>query len=326
MIPPLRNLKPKICLGMTLHNAARFLPEAIESLLNQTYEDFTLLAFDDASTDETGSIVKNYARQDSRIKYHRNPRNLGMIDNHRLAFKTAQRTVKGLDYFGWAGDHDIWLPDWLRAHVETLNENPNVVLTYPLAVPIGIDGEELSATFPKFDNSGMNKSERIRAACLKMKGAGNMVYGLYRAEALAKTSVFPRCMHSDLVLMLQLSVHGTFKNIETPLWRRRYVDNNPSGSDGPVLSYEQWSDRQRPRVFNGNPPWYSHFPFLSHAWILIFSLSIRPRGGDYVNLHWGLLMACLHLSRRREHLRQDLRIVVKKVLSKLKLISYQLPR
>ena len=114
---------------MTLHNAARFLPEAIESLLNQTYEDFTLLAFDDAATDETGSIVKNYARQDSRIKYHRNPRNLGMIDNHRLAFKTAQRTVKGLDYFGWAGDHDIWLPDWLRAHVETLNENPNVVLT-----------------------------------------------------------------------------------------------------------------------------------------------------------------------------------------------------
>ncbi|MCH2321269.1 MAG: glycosyltransferase [SAR202 cluster bacterium] len=51
---------PQVAFGMTIYNKAQFLPEAIESLLNQTYSDFTIVAVDNASTDASKSIMNVY--------------------------------------------------------------------------------------------------------------------------------------------------------------------------------------------------------------------------------------------------------------------------
>ena len=80
---------PRVVIGVPLYNHADDLPEALESLLIQSWSHFTLLCVEDQSTDTTGDIVRAYARHDARITYSRNPRRLGMIGNWRRAFELA---------------------------------------------------------------------------------------------------------------------------------------------------------------------------------------------------------------------------------------------
>ena len=70
-------------------NTSDFLPECLESILNQTYTNWELIVVDDHSTDESFTIVDAYAKQDSRIKLFKNTGN-GIIDALRLAFQHSK--------------------------------------------------------------------------------------------------------------------------------------------------------------------------------------------------------------------------------------------
>jgi len=73
--------RPKISVLIPTYNYARFLPEAIESVLAQDLTDFELILSDDCSRDESAEIIRRYASQDSRIRAHLHPANLGMVPN-----------------------------------------------------------------------------------------------------------------------------------------------------------------------------------------------------------------------------------------------------
>ena len=70
---------PRVVIGATLYNHAAELPEALESILTQTYRDFALVLVDDASTDDTPAIAQRYAETDDRVCYERNERRLGTM-------------------------------------------------------------------------------------------------------------------------------------------------------------------------------------------------------------------------------------------------------
>src|SRR3989442_1823225 len=69
--------RPRVSVGMPVYNGERYLAEAVDSLLAQTYEDFELIICDNASTDRTGEIARSYAARDTRVRYARNEKNLG---------------------------------------------------------------------------------------------------------------------------------------------------------------------------------------------------------------------------------------------------------
>ena len=292
---------PKICFGMVLYNSDKYLPAALNSILKQTYGDFQIVAADDCSTDNTEEIMRHYASIDRRITYIKNEKRLGMIMNKRKVFYEAAR--RGADYFAWAADHDLWHTEWLQAHVNVLNEYPEVVMAYPLTIAIGPGDERLPINPSRFETVGMSKMERVRTACTKMVGAGNMIYGLFRASALRKCGVFPRCSMPDRLLLLEMSVYGTFKQIERELWSRRYLKQQ---SD-----FMRVIERQRLTLFPScEVPWYSQFPILGQALGLIYHLSLRPPSGSYANAHLGPYMAYLHMLRRKLPLREELRVFV----------------
>lgn len=95
---------PLVGIGMTLHNRAAYLPEAVESLLAQSCGDFTLVLVDDGSTDESERLAHQFAGRDARVRYVRLPQRRGMVAAWREAF--AQATADGAAYFAWASDHD----------------------------------------------------------------------------------------------------------------------------------------------------------------------------------------------------------------------------
>ena len=77
-------------IGLPVFNGENFLAPAIESILGQTYDDFELIISDNASTDATSQICRDFARRDSRVRYIRNARNLGADPNYNAVFRAAR--------------------------------------------------------------------------------------------------------------------------------------------------------------------------------------------------------------------------------------------
>ena len=81
---------PKISVLIPCYRQARFLPEALDSVLQQDFQDFELIASDDASSDDTFSILQDYANRDSRIRIFRQSINLGMVENWNFCLTHAR--------------------------------------------------------------------------------------------------------------------------------------------------------------------------------------------------------------------------------------------
>lgn len=294
---------PLVTIGMPVYNGEKYIRKALDSLLAQTFTDFEIIISDNASTDKTLRICREYAARDKRITVYANERNLGMLRNFHIVFEKGRGK-----YFMWAADHDMWHPEFLQAHVEVLESDPEIVMAHPRVAAISSEDAVLPVRAHEFDSVGLTKLKRVYAAC-RMSGAGNFVYGLFRSEVIAKCGIYARCAAPDRLLLLEASVYGTFKQIPRELWFRRYPGRR--AEDGPkiVADYGQVIARQRAILFeNGDAPWYSRFPIMGHAFGLIYHLSLRPPSGSYANAHLGPVMACLHMMTKRRLLRQEIRL------------------
>jgi glycosyltransferase involved in cell wall biosynthesis len=81
---------PKVSVCIPTYNYGRYLAEAVESVLAQTFRDYELLVIDDCSTDETDEVMRGFAERDERIRYIRNAENLGMVENWNLCLRQAR--------------------------------------------------------------------------------------------------------------------------------------------------------------------------------------------------------------------------------------------
>ncbi|MGE3271029.1 MAG: glycosyltransferase family 2 protein, partial [Chloroflexota bacterium] len=71
-------MAPRVSILVATWNRARFLPDALDSVLRQTMPDFEVIVSDKASTDDTEALVRGYAERDSRVRYFRNDENVGI--------------------------------------------------------------------------------------------------------------------------------------------------------------------------------------------------------------------------------------------------------
>ena len=81
--------KPLLTIYMPVFNAAPYLAQSIESILNQSLKNFEFIIIDDASTDDSWKIIKSYARRDSRLRIYRNRLNLGVSITSNIAISLA---------------------------------------------------------------------------------------------------------------------------------------------------------------------------------------------------------------------------------------------
>ena len=84
---------PLASVGLPVYNGEAHLAKALDAVLDQDLEDFEVIVCDNASTDATADIARDYASRDARIRYHRNPRNLGLAGNFNKAFQLANGQV-----------------------------------------------------------------------------------------------------------------------------------------------------------------------------------------------------------------------------------------
>lgn len=239
-------------IGATLYNRAAYLTGALDSLLSQTSTAFRLVLVDDASTDETESIAREYAARDPRVTYIRHRERKGMTATWRHAFEaaTADPSVR---YFAWASDHDRWDPRWLEALVEAMEADPKLVLAYPFTRRVDVDGRLLDKPPRLFETQGLTSvDERWSHVCREHVASGDMVYGLMRAAAVRDAGIFRDVMCPDRLLIAELALRGEFRQVPEELWFRRQFE-------------EASVARQRTSLFAGRmprgrwlPPWLQH--------------------------------------------------------------------
>lgn len=127
-----------ISIAMATYNGEKYLRKQIDSILDQTIQDFELIVCDDCSTDTTWNILLMYQLQDSRIKCYRNEENLGFKKN----FEKAIGLCSG-EYIALSDQDDIWTEKHLQVLVENLGERDligaNAFLCDKNAKPIGTD-------------------------------------------------------------------------------------------------------------------------------------------------------------------------------------------
>lgn len=287
---------PRVVFGMAAYNRPNTLAEVLESLLGQTYDDFAIVIVDDRPHSDVRAIVDTYARLDPRITYEPNPVRLGMIGNWRKAFERSRELYPENEYFAWVSDHDFWHPRWLEVLVDVLDRHPEVVLAYPQIVRIFPKYRKL-ITRP-FDTLDMTRPlARLRAATSGMITAGNCIYGLFRASAVAQAGVFSAVLMPDRLLVLQLALLGEFRQVPEYLWYREVSAS---------FSYR----RQRQMLFADRVPLHTYVPaLLQHFGVLAWRFGALGQGRPVVGRLRGLgyAVAQLWYSTRRELVRDDSR-------------------
>src|SRR5439155_18526924 len=119
---------PLVSIGMPLYNEERYLEQALQSLLSQSYKNFEVIISDNASTDRTRDICLAYAARDPRVRYSRMNTNVGSILNFNRVFQ-----LSSAPYFFWASGHDTRHETFIARCVEVLEQDASVVLSYTLA-------------------------------------------------------------------------------------------------------------------------------------------------------------------------------------------------
>jgi len=224
---------------MPLYNEGAYLNEALAALVAQHYQNLEIVICDNASTDETQAISQAWAHRDSRIKYYRNETNIGAANNFKRAFELTRG-----EFFMWAAGHDLWAPQFITKCIEFLLSSEDVVLCYPLLQWVSHDGEALGVENVHIDLRGQGDVQRYLRAIWRLQG--NAVYGLLRRSALEQTRLIRQTLGADQVLLVELSLLGTFAQIKEPLFFRR--KNRPGETKTQAMqrrSVELWEDGKR---------------------------------------------------------------------------------
>jgi glycosyltransferase involved in cell wall biosynthesis len=114
---------PVVSVCVPTFNYGRFLPDAIKSVLAQTFTDFELVVVDNASTDATAELMEAFARSDPRIRYYRNAENVGIVKNFNRALGHAAG-----DYVKILCADDLLAPAALERSLAAIRNNPAVSL------------------------------------------------------------------------------------------------------------------------------------------------------------------------------------------------------
>jgi glycosyltransferase involved in cell wall biosynthesis len=206
--------RPMVSIGLPVYNGEAYLRQLLDSVLAQTFGEFELIISDNASTDRTEMICREYAEADARIQYHRQTRNRGVTWNFRQVVLLSSG-----QYFLWTSHDDLLSPNYVERCVAILEENPPVVLCYSNAVYMDEAGNQFEPKRQlKFDLP--RPYQRFREL-IDLNHSCVAVFGVIRSDVLKKTSIHADFSDSDRCLLVELGLLGDYYRIPEPLFFHR---------------------------------------------------------------------------------------------------------
>lgn len=208
--------KPRVSIGLPVFNGEKYLEEALDSILRQTYQDFELIISDNASNDDTSQICRLYAEKDSRIRYYRNKRNIGAARNHNRVFELSNGT-----YFKLADYDDVLAPEFLCRCADILDKDQSVVLCHSRTGRINESGELIGKYDYDVRINSPKPHERFGDLISMRNDAWILIFGLVRSRSLRMTQLFGNYIGSDRNLLAEIGLIGRMHEIPNQLFFRR---------------------------------------------------------------------------------------------------------
>jgi glycosyltransferase involved in cell wall biosynthesis len=238
--PPARNKPPRVSIGMPAFNGERFIRQALDSLLAQTFTDFELVISDNASTDATQQICLEYAARDQRIRYYRKDFRIDAVSN----FNSLLELASG-DYFMWAAHDDVWEPSFVARLLQALETNPEAILAFSRFDNIDENGHQIrifSEDWSKiFARSKFQQYAFMALLDDAQTEKANHIYGLMRKEAILACGgmvSLPKMDYSgeDNLALMRLLARGDFVIVDGILFHYR-IRSVATRRDEPLADY-----------------------------------------------------------------------------------------
>jgi glycosyltransferase involved in cell wall biosynthesis len=207
--------RPRLTIGLPVYNGGRYLRDALDSLLAQTFRDFVLIISDNGSTDDTQAICEEYARRDDRIQYRRQTENRGASWNFRHVFDLAKT-----EYFKWSCHDDVCRPEFVERCVEILDRDPGITLCFSKSSLIDEHGRLIGPYDNRCLPTASSAHERL-SEVLSRLGLCHMQFGVVRSAVLARTSLIADHPGADRIMIAQLALLGRFHEVPDCLFERR---------------------------------------------------------------------------------------------------------
>ena len=255
----------KLAVILPAYNAENFIAECLESLLNQTFSDFCILAVNDASTDNTGKILETYAAKDARLRVYHFSENQG--EPAVMQFAMDMLNYMNVEYVARMDADDICVPHRFEKQVQYLDEHPEIdilgsnallfnngqtdkatkVSTLPLL------DKDIKAHFSLARDNIINPSSMWRHSSIKALGIN-----------YAQTATAP-----DFHMWVQCALHKkTFANLPEPLLLYRLHQGQASKIHDKISESVQYSMEL----------WISHlFPELTPKEVSLLSLILHGK-------------------------------------------------
>jgi glycosyltransferase involved in cell wall biosynthesis len=221
----LRYTNTLVSVGLPVRNGADRIDRVVRSVLDQDHENLELVICDNASTDETEKLCRSLARQDNRIVYHRNPVNVGILNN----FMSAMRLATGT-FFRWVGDDDWLAPNCLSRGLEAFGADDRLILVTSQLEYIDPDGRAHTAAY---DGTALGSSDPLTrfTEMLRLLNESYLLidplYGLFRRESAIRIER-RNMLQEDQVFTTKLALAGPWRHIPEILGRRTWKYEPPS--------------------------------------------------------------------------------------------------
>lgn len=175
MHPPHQH-KPRLTIGLPTFQGEKYLDECLTNISQQTYRDFIVLVYDNASTDDTWKIVQKFATEDPRFRYFRQNANIGAVLNFKAVLKAADTPL-----FLWRANDDLWATDYLEKLVTLLDANPKTKLAVAKTISENMDGTNRRIIDYSAFGPGFFSRMRMLRYCHP-----SWIYGLFERNTLTE--------------------------------------------------------------------------------------------------------------------------------------------
>lgn len=257
---------PLVSVGIPVFNGEAFLEDAIRSVLSQTLGDLELILCDNASSDRTGDICRDYEAREPRVRYFRNPRNLGAAANYNLAFSHARGR-----YFKWLAHDDRMLPSFLAKTSRVLEERTDAVLCNSVISYIDSGGTQLGLYDSRLSGAdSFTPSERFAWMVLRSHTCVDF-FGLIRRKALQHSLLHGSFHGADRALLAQLALRGRMVQLPAPLLAIREHPNRYTRAQQRSADRAAWHDSAQ-----GAQPSFPTWRLYSEYWRMVRRERLTP--------------------------------------------------
>jgi len=199
---------PLVSVGVPVYNGEKYLAQALSSLVQQTHRDLEVIVSDNGSTDRTQEIAREFVSDDPRVRYYRQPFNLGAAGNYNFTLAQARG-----DYFMWTAHDDVRHARFLELAIKAFSNNPSASCVFSRSASIDSHGDLRHEMRRPDDLINENAARRMRAV-LASRHPGLVIFGLMPRDLLVRTGQHGDYPGADRVLAVELALAG--KLVELP--------------------------------------------------------------------------------------------------------------